>query len=68
MFYLPGDFNLLIRTDVLEVLVAEYDDFPLCCKQRKFIQAILGKLRQLNSADLCADKRAQIACYGIGGK
>jgi len=68
MFYLPGNFDLVIRTNILEVLVAEYDDLPFCCKQRKFIQALFGKLRQLDSTDLCAEIRAQVVCCDVGSE
>jgi len=67
MFYLLGDFDLVIRTNILEVRVAKYDDLPFCCKQRKFIQALL---RQLDSAGLCAKIMAQIVCVrklGLAG-
>ena len=45
MFNLLDNFDLVIRTNILEVLIAEYNDLPFCRKQRKFIQALLRKLR-----------------------
>ena len=62
------DLNLTFGTDILEVLVAEYDDLPLSNIESEFIQTLLGELRELYTMDFCTEIGTNVRHLGIGGE
>ena len=44
-----GKFNLTIRTNIFEILIAEDQNFPLSGEQSKLIQALLRKFGYLDA-------------------
>jgi hypothetical protein len=62
------DLNLTFGTEILEVLVAEYDNLPLSNIESKFIQTLLGELRELYTMDFCTEIRTNVGYLGVGGE
>lgn len=52
---LLGNFNLLLWTDVLEVLVPKDEHFSLSSIKCELIKPCLAQLRDLDSLDFCTD-------------
>jgi hypothetical protein len=62
------DLDLTFGTEILEVLVAEYDDLPLGDIESKFIQTLLGELRELYTMDFSTEIRTNVEHLGVGGE
>lgn len=37
----PGNFDLAVWSDILKVLVAEEEDFPLSCEESELVESLL---------------------------
>jgi len=61
---LPGDLNLPLRTDILEVLVPKDQELPLCSKQSKFVETCVAQLGNLDTCNFCANVGADITRLG----
>lgn len=62
----PRNFNLTIRPDIFEILVAEEQYFPLSSIERELVKAFFAQGRYLNASDLSAKVRADVRDLGIG--
>ena len=56
-----GKFNLTIRTNIFEILIAKDQNFPLGSKQSKFIQTLLCELGYLDTRNFSAEVWTDVA-------
>ena len=64
-YYVPGDSDLTVSPDILEVLVTEDQDLALRSVQSEFVKTLLGKLRELNATDFSAKVWTDMADFGV---
>jgi len=59
--------NLAFETELLEVLVAEYDDLPLSNRKSKFTQTLLRELYTMHFyTEIRTDARDLVVGGGVG--
>ena len=66
--YALGECYLLIRGDILEVLLPEDHELPLCNEQRQLVQPFLRQFRELNARDFGTNIRAKVVQLGVGSE